>query len=103
MHSLPDRWALTAEVLIREHNQHRAELFCPDDDASDPSPISVRYLDIMRRATTSEPMLGEAIVEYFWVNPATANRDLSEVWFSRTMFPLLKPKLSQGTSGQIED
>ena len=91
-----DSWILTAEILTREHNQPRTELFCPDDDTAYPSPIPVRYLDIMRRTTTSAPMLAEAIVEDFWVGPADANRELSAVWFVRTMFPLLKPKVKPG-------
>ena len=42
----PDRWILTEHVLIRQHNQFRASLFTPNEDADDPSPIPIKYLDI---------------------------------------------------------
>ena len=61
----PDKWILTKHVLIRQHNQFRTTLFTPNSDENDPSPIPIKYLDIMRHTDTSCKSLSEFQIDDF--------------------------------------
>ena len=96
----PDRWILTEHVLIRQHNQFRTSLFTPNEDAHDPSPIPIKYLDIMRHTTTTCKSLGECMVEDFLIDRQDAKRELSEPWVGRTAFSLKMPPARPGYEWQ---
>ena len=84
----PDKLILTRHVLIRQHNKPRKHLFTPNEVDDDPSPIPLKFLDIMRRTDTSVNSLGEFHLEDFWTDRAIAKRELSEYWVGRIAFSL---------------
>ena len=88
---LPDYWLLTRHVLIRVHNTPRRKLATPNEDPNDPSPIPIRFNDIMRRTSTSSASKAEAIIEDHWVDEDDAHRELTDDWIGQTMFYLRKP------------
>ena len=88
---LPDYWLLTRDVLTRVHNTPRKVLCTPNEDPEDPSPIPVRFLDIMRRTTTSSTAKAESIIEDHWVEEDDARRELTDEWIGQTIFYLRKP------------
>lgn len=100
---LPEKWILTREVLIREHNRPRISLITPTEDEDDPRPIPIRLLDIMRRATTFAPTKAESIIEDYWVDPKVARRDVSEEWLGRGIFPYSSRRRRRDMSGRAED
>ena len=73
---LPDQWLLTRDVLIRVHNKPRNTLFTPNEDKDDPSPLPVKWLDIMRRTQTSCTGKEHSTIEDYWVHPESASREL---------------------------
>ena len=100
---LPDKWLLTRDVLIRVHNKPRKELFTPNEDPDDPSPLPIRWLDIMRRTQTSCPTKAEAIIEDFWVNPNTEHRELSENGSGALIFTFAVLQREKGTNGRAAE
>lgn len=96
----PDKWILTSHVLIRQHNRPRKTLFTPSKDENDPSPIPIKFLDIMGRADTSCNSLSEFHLEDFWTDRAEAKRELSEPWMGRTAFSLKMPPAKPGYEWQ---
>ena len=98
---IKDTWQLTASVLIRVHNTPRTKLFTPQSDPSDPCPIPIEYLDIMRRTDTSAPTKAESNLEDYWVDRQMQHRELSEEWVGRTQFSLFRtvPPAGQYSSG----
>ena len=93
---LPDQWLLTRDVLIRVHNKPRTTLFTPNEDKDDPSPLPLKWLDIMRRTQTSCTGLEHHTVEDYWLNPEVASRDLGEEWIGRTCFYLRRTPAKKG-------
>ena len=88
---LPDKWVLNKDVLMRIHTTPRRTLFTPNEDKNDPCPLPLAYLDIMRRSDTSQSSKAESVVEDYWTDPQMSKRELTDEWFGRTMFYLLKP------------
>ena len=89
----PDKWILTKHVLIRQHNKPRKHLFTPNEVDDDPSPIPLKFLDIMRRTDTSVNSLSEFHQEDYWTDKQNAKKELSEFWVGRTAFSLKMPPL----------
>lgn len=97
---LPEFWWITRDVLIRFHNKPRRTLCTPNEDPDDPSPIPLRFIDIMRRTTTSCASKAEAIIEDFRVGYADEHRELSDEWVGQTMFYLRRPAAKKGYEWQ---
>ena len=89
---IPDYWLLTRHVLIRVHNTPRRTLCTPNENPDDLSPIPVRFIDIMRRTSTTCTSKAESIIEDHWVEEDDAHRELSDEWIGQTMFYLRKPE-----------
>ena len=87
---------LTSSVLIRVHNRPRSKLFTPNEDPTDPCPLPLEYLDILRRTDTNCSALIECAIDDYWVEENVSKRELSEEWIGRTMFHLLRPQPPKG-------
>ena len=87
-----DFWTCTNEVLTRHHRTFRTKLYVPTEEES---PLALKYLDILRKTSTSIKDFKYSEIADFWTSPE-AGVDLQEPWQGTTVFQLLRPKAKQG-------
>ena len=89
-----DFWTCAnSDMLIRHHKVPRTELFVPNEDDC---PMSLKYLDVMRKTETNSEDLTEHTVTDYWTDPTTAHRELSSEWTGRTIFTIMRPPAPEG-------
>ena len=89
--------------MVRIHNVPRKKLFSPEEETTDPIPVELKDIDVLRITKTSSNMADEKWIEDVWLGE-TANRELSEEWVGETTFvpnPPEAPKGSMWISGRL--
>ena len=86
-----DYWTMTSDVLVRNHEDERTELFSPEGMDL---PVPIKCLDVTRRTETDSDHLADKSVEDYWVNNGT--KRLSQTWRGRTVFRIRRPKPTIG-------
>ena len=82
-----DFWRCTNEVITIHHRTPRTKMFVPTDDNM---PIKLKYVDILRRTTTSIKDFKFKEIRDFWTTPGS-DIELEEPWTGYTTFELLRP------------
>ena len=102
-----DVWTCNSNVLIRHHRTPRTKLYVPTEEES---PISFKFIEILRKTITNLEHLQESEFHDIWIGAESGNgffdklgkvdRCLSNSWTGRTTFTILKKTPKQGFSYQ---
>ena len=93
-----DVWSLNKYALTRHHPNGRMKLFTFDELDTKP-PIPLKFIDVYRRTEVNE---GDDTYEVndAWYDEHKSGvdpqRELKEMWYGKTEFPLLKPAPPKG-------
>ena len=83
-------WCTEGGYVYRNHVAPRTKLHVPKDDF----PISLTYIDVQRRPTTSLDVLQEAIIDDY--GHMDGDKSLSEPWIGVTRFALRNQNPAEG-------
>lgn len=92
---VPDYWERRGLFLVRVHKTPRRRLFSPAE-ATDPSPIPIDELDVLRQTKTNSDMTEEKDIEDVWCEDLP-NRELSQEWTGETFFEPLSTTMQHWT------
>ena len=78
-------WEFRPSTLVRFHRSRRRTMFAPDR-CSDPPPIPLNYIDLIRITRTDLENQGEKDIEDVWDGSSTDVRKVSEWRTGETVF-----------------
>jgi len=86
-----DYWEITDDAVMVHHVTPRVKLYMP---TAAECPVPLKYIDCRRNTTTSLDIKVEKWIMDFWTK--AGERELSEQWTGKTVFPLLRPPSAPG-------
>jgi len=83
-----DAWEDRPFMVVRIHSKPRTTHFDPTE-CSDPPPVAVDCIDVVRQMVTDLENEDEKIVDDVWDGTSACRRPLSESWLGEARFPKL--------------